>query len=169
MQQTRVCSVWVQRKKEIKLKVKASYRYSRVVQRALYVPETRSIVTCCVQTDLHPIHFKALTLMDCWALLAFPHQAVSKARSLVPQLAASNGAALSHWSLPIMLFGNDNFCCSRVYRISSINHIYRLVCPPLLIIPLLLHQHQCKHVYLLQILFLKWALMAGIIFSSGML
>lgn len=51
----------------------------------------------------------------------------------VPQLPCGNGAALSHWSLPMVLFGNDNFCCPSVNRISSINHIYRLVCPPLLI------------------------------------
>lgn len=91
-------------------------------------------------------------------------QLAKQGHSLVPQLPHANGAAFFYWSVPIMLFWNYNFCCFSVNRISSINHIYRLVGPHLLIIPLMLLNDQCKHVYAWQILFQKWALMAKIIF-----
>lgn len=82
-------------------------------------------------------------------------QPAKQGHSSVPQLLHGNAVTLSHWSLRIALFGNDKFCCSSVNRISSINHIYRLVCPLLSIFPLMLLNDQCKHIYAWQNLFQK--------------
>lgn len=59
----------------------------------------------------------------------------TQGHSSVAQLLRGNGASLSYWSLPMVLLGNDHFCCFSVNRIISINHIYRLVAPCLLIKP----------------------------------